>query len=199
MASALVEQFREGGVSRDVRLTAASGALPLTTGDQVELLFLLTRDRDKQIRNNAEASLIDIPPEDLSKVLSDRATNPKALHFFGLRIDTPDLMQVIIQNPSTEDLTVQEMAPRCQVDLLEFIVINQTRLLRHPPLIAVLEANEGLNSDQRRRINELKHDFKIGVEVELEAEPPSVVPEVLVDLDEGPPEDEAPPPINVEQ
>ena len=199
MASALVEQFRKGGVSRDVRLTAASGVLPLTPSDQVDLLFLLTRDRDEQIRNQAEGNLIDLPPEDLIQVLSERGTNPKALHFFGLRIDTPDLMQVIIQNLSTEDLTVQVMIPRLPTDLLEFIVINQTRLLRHTPLIATLEANNGLSLDQRRRINELKHDFKIGEKLEPGVAPEHVAPEILVDFDEGPPEDEAPPPVNVEQ
>ncbi len=199
MASALVEQFRKGGVSRDVRLTAASGALPLTPSDQVELLYLLTRDRDEKVRSEAEASLLDISPEDLSKVLSDRGTHPKALHFFGLRIDELDLMQVIIQNASTEDPTVQEMIPRLPTDLLEFVVINQTRLLRHPPLIVVLEANDGLSTDQRRRINELKHDFRIGAEKDRPAEPEPVTPEVLLDFDEGPPEDEAPPPVNIEQ
>lgn len=35
MASPLVEQFRRGGVTRDVRLTAAVGLLPLKPMDQV--------------------------------------------------------------------------------------------------------------------------------------------------------------------
>ncbi len=199
MASPLVEQFRKGGVSRDVRLTAASAVLPLTPGDQVELLFLLTRDRDEEIRGKAEASLMDVSPEDLSGVLSERGTNPKALHFFGLRTDVPDLMQAIIQNPSTEDQTVQEMVPRMSFDFLEFVVINQTRLLRHPSLIEALEANDALSSDQRRRINEMKHDFKIGETAQPAVEAGQMAPEVLMDLDEGPPEDEAPPPVNVEQ
>ena len=47
MGSPLVDQFRKGGVSRDVRLTAAGGLLPLKPIEQVELLFLLTRDRDR--------------------------------------------------------------------------------------------------------------------------------------------------------
>lgn len=199
MASPLIEQFRKGGVSRDVRLTAASGVLPLTPSDQVELLLLLTFDRDKEIRNKAETSLANVPQEDLSGVLRERGTNPKALHFFGLRIEDPELLQVIVQNPSTGDQTVQEMVPRMSTELLEFVVINQTRLLRHTSLIEVLELSEALNSDQRRRLNELRHDFKIGEVAKpvVEAEPRA--PEVLVDLDEGPPEDEAPPPVNVAQ
>ena len=87
MASPLVEQFRKGGVSRDVRLTAATGELPLTTGDQTELLLLLSRDSDEEIRSKAESSLMDVSAEDLNVVLGERSTNPKASHFFGLRVD----------------------------------------------------------------------------------------------------------------
>ena len=65
MASPLLEQFRKGGVSRDVRMTAATGVLPLTTSDQAELLCLLTRDRDEEIRQNAEKSLAAIAEDDL--------------------------------------------------------------------------------------------------------------------------------------
>jgi hypothetical protein len=201
MGSPLVDQFRKGGVSRDVRLTAASGLLPLKPIDQVELLFLLTRDRDGEIRRKAESGLMEVPPEDLSSVLADRSTNPKALDFYGARLDSPDLLQAVIQNQTTEDLTILELVPRLSSDLLELIVINQTRLLRHTAIIEALEAHPSLSADQRRRLSELRHDFKIGVE----AEPVPVAPEVpmerevLMDLDAGPPEDEAPPPMSIEE
>jgi hypothetical protein len=199
MGSPLVDQFRKGGVSRDVRMTAATGLLPLTSGDQVELLFLLTRDRDEEIRRKAEASLMGVAPEELSAVLADRGTNSKVLDFFAARLDSPELLQAVVQNQSTDDRTIQEMVPRLSSDLLEFIVINQTRLLRHLAIIEALEAHPSLSTDQRRRLNELRHDFKIGVEVEPVAEVAGEKPEVLVDLDEGPPEDEAPPPMSIEE
>jgi hypothetical protein len=56
LSSPLVNQFKKGGISRDVRLTGASGALPLTPFDQVELLFLLTRDSDEEAEDGAGAS-----------------------------------------------------------------------------------------------------------------------------------------------
>ncbi|MGH9337604.1 MAG: hypothetical protein ACRD21_27965, partial [Vicinamibacteria bacterium] len=62
MSSPLVNQFKKGGISRDVRLTAASGALPLTPFDQVELLFLLTRDSDDEVASNARTSLLGQDP-----------------------------------------------------------------------------------------------------------------------------------------
>jgi hypothetical protein len=48
-------------------------------------------------------------------------------------------------------------------------------------------------------LNELRHDFKIGEQPEPEAPVAEGPPEVLVDLEAGPPEDEAPPPVNIEE
>ncbi len=198
MSSPLIDQFRKGGVSKDVRLTAATGMLPLKPMDQVELLLLLTRDKDEEIRGKAETGLLAITPEDLAGVLKERSTDPKVLHFYGVRIESPNLLQAIVQNPTTDDQTIVEMVPRLSSDLLEFIVINQMRLLRYTALIDALDGHPSLNTDQKRRLSELKHDFKIGEE----PEPPPVpaMAEVaLVDLNQGPPEDEEPPPQTEEQ
>ena len=195
MSSPLVEQFRKGGVSHDVRLTAAKGSLPLTPSDQTELLCLLTRDRDEEVRENAETSLEAIPIEDLSVVVKEHSTSPEVLHFYGARLDSPELLEAIILNPTTEDQAIQEMVPRLSSDLLELVVINQTRLLRHPTIIDELEAARSLSSDHRRRLTEFKHDFKLGVQA-----PPTPKPsKALIDLDEGPPEQEAPPPVSIEE
>src|SRR4029079_6987756 len=50
----LVEQFRKGGVPRELRLMAAQGALPLKTVDLVELLHHLLRDVEPEISASAE-------------------------------------------------------------------------------------------------------------------------------------------------
>jgi len=189
MASPLVEQFRKGGVSREVRLTAASGALPLTPLDQTELLYLLSRDIDEEVRATAEASLLALPAEDVEAVVKDVSAHAKVLDFYGRRLESPVALQSIIQNVATEDVTMVELAGRVGRELLELIVINQTRLLRHPPVLKRLETNPHLSPDQKRRILELKHDFK------LDAQPPTAstaAADHFVDLASGPPEEDAP-------
>jgi hypothetical protein len=188
MSSPLVEQFRKGGVSRDVRLAAASGALPLKPVDQVELLYLLSRDIDSDVRDKAVASLTELPEETLSTVLRDQATHPKVIDFYSGRLESRTLIQAILQNPVTEDGTIAALAARCPTELLELVVINQTRLLRHPPIIEALESNAELASDQRRRLLELKHDFKLGAEPAPPPPAPAATPDVYVDLAAGPPE-----------
>ena len=51
----LVDQFRKGGVPKELRLMAAQGALPLKPEDLVELLTDLTTDRDSGVQDAAAA------------------------------------------------------------------------------------------------------------------------------------------------
>ncbi len=163
-SSKALTQFRKGGVTRDVRLTAAAGLLPLKPMDQVELLYLLTRDRDEEIRAKAETSLLEIKGDNLRLVLKDTSANPKVLDFYGSRLDNGELLELVLQNSATQDQTIQTAVPRLPTELLEIVVINQTRVLRHFPLLVALEASKNLTGDQRRRLSELRHDFKIGEE-----------------------------------
>ena len=198
MASPLVDQFRKGGVSRDVRLTAAAGVLPLKPMDQAELLYLLTRDRDDEVRKKAGASLLAVKSENLLGILKDTSANPKVLEFFGTRLEEPDMLEIILRNSGTEDGAIRLMVPQLSADLLEIVVINQTRVLRHVPLLEALEASRHLTADQRRRLTELRHDFKIGQTKAPTEAPATSEPEELMDLETGPPEEEAPPPKTIE-
>lgn len=200
MSSPLVTQFRRGGVSRDVRLTAASGALPLSPGDQVELLFLLTRDRDGEVSQQADSSLQALDEASLVAVLKEEATSVDVLAFFGTRASSDEVQQALVRNASTPDETVALLVPKLTETNLEFVVVNQMRLLRHAPVLAALGANENLNYDQQRRIEELKFDFKLDRRLAEEAEPPPE-PQGLqkLDLSTGPAEDEKPPPRSTEE
>ena len=197
MSSPLVTQFRRGGVSREVRLTAATGALPLAPSDQVELLYLLTRDSDEEVSETAEAGLTGMDSDSLVSVLRDASTAPDVLAFFAERGESEEVHQAVVRNAATLDESIAVIVSRLSETNLEFVVVNQTRILRHPPILTALEGNENLNSDQRRRIDELKHDFKL----DKTEEPPEEAAPVLVaetaeklDLGVGPSEDEEPPP-----
>ena len=202
MSSPLVTQFRRGGVSRDVRLTAASGALPLSPADQVELLFLLTRDSDEEVSQQADSSLRALDAGSLVTVLKEESTSVDVLAFFGTRASSDDVHQALVRNASTPDETVAILVPKLTETNLEFVVVNQTRLLRHNPILAALDANENLNLDQTRRIKELKFDFKLdrlGEEPAPPAPPPEAATPQKLDLAAGPAEEEAPPPQSTEE
>jgi hypothetical protein len=160
----LVDQFRRGGVPKDLRLMAAQGLLPLKPEDLVELLILLLGDSEEGVRNAAQASLAAMPAGDMQAILKSRDT-PAAVLAWGLaNREEKELREVALQNPSTPDEAVEALAGTLPEPLAELIVINQVRLLRRTSLLLALEGNPNLSSDQRRRLRELRESFHIGEE-----------------------------------
>jgi hypothetical protein len=158
----LVEQFIKGGVARELRLMASQGALPLKTVDLVELLHHLLRDPEPDIAASAEKTLKGMPSDELRPVFQARDTPPAVLGWAVVHHDDVRLREPLLQNPSTPDDAIQEVAGRLPEGMAELVVINQTRLLRSTPLLVALESNPSLNNDQRRRLRELRESFHIG-------------------------------------
>jgi hypothetical protein len=168
----LVEQFRRGGVARDLRLMAAQGLLPLTPEDLVELWTDLVRDSDEGVREAATTSLNEFPVSELIPVVKNRATPAAVLSWVVTYRGERELREPTLQNPSTPDETIENLAPELPQELAELVVINQVRLLRRTSLLEAIEGNQRLSNDQRRRLNELRETFKIGVEAEAPPPPP---------------------------
>jgi len=166
----LVEQFRRGGVARDLRLMAAEGLLPLKPEDLLELWTDLVRDPDEGVRSAADKSLSSFAAAELRPVLKSRDTAPGVLSWAVAHRAEPELREVVLQNPSLPDEAIEALAPTLPQALAELVVINQTRLLRRTSLLVALESNAGLNNDQKRRLRELRETFRIG---EVEAPPPA--------------------------
>ena len=182
----LVNQFRRGGIPRDLRLLASQGALPLKPTDLVELLHHLLRDVDQEIRDTAGATLNGMSVDELLPIFKDRET-PAAILAWGLKArEERELREVVLQNTSLPDEAIEAEASTLPEALAELVVINQMRLLRCTSLLEALETNRTLNNDQRRRLRELRESFHIGEQPEAppppppsaaeEAEPAEVVP-----------------------
>ena len=77
----LVEQFRRGGVARDLRLMAAQGLLPLAPADLVELWSDLVRDADEGVRGAAAQSLAGLPAQEFLPIAKDRSTSGGVLNW----------------------------------------------------------------------------------------------------------------------
>jgi len=165
----LVEQFRRGGVARDLRLMAAQGLLPLKPEDLVELWTDLVRDHDDSVREAATTSLRSFAVQEFIPIARNRATPPAVLAWVAEHRSDRELREAALQNTSMEDEEIEALAPTLPQELAELVVINQVRLLRRTSLLVAIESNPGLNNDQKRRLRELRETFKIGV---TEAAPP---------------------------
>ena len=181
----LVEQFRKGGVPRDLRFMAAEGALPLTPVDLAELLHHLTRDPDAEIRDTAAATLRGIPSEEMLPVAKDRQTPSGVLDWVLTQREERDLREAALQNPSTSDEAIEGLSAALPAELAELVVINQVRLLRRTSLLEAVEVNPNLSKDQKRRLRELRETFKIGVAAQAPpapaAQPEAAAPEAPAD------------------
>lgn len=166
----LVDQFRKGAVPRELRLMAAQGALPLKPADILELLHLLLRDADEEVRTSAGATLGALPVAEMLPLLKDRETQGAILAWAVTNRTERELREVALQNTSTPDEAIEALAPSLPEHLAELVVINQVRLLRRTSLLEALESNRDLSNDQRRRLRELRETFRIG---EVEAPPPA--------------------------
>jgi len=182
----LVEQFRRGGVPRDLRLMAAQGLLPLKPDDLVEMWTDLVKDPDEGVRTAADKSLSSFPAAELQPILKSRDTPAGVLSWAVTHRSEHELREVVLQNTSLPDETIEALAPVLTQALAELVVINQTRLLRRTSLLVALESNAGLNNDQKRRLRELRDSFRIG---QAEAAPPPA-PAAAPPPPEAPPEPE---------
>jgi len=160
----LVDQFRKGGVPKELRLMAAQGALPLKPEDLVELLTDLTSDPDPGVQEAARQSLIAFPVAELLPIAKSRETPASVLTWILTFRTEKEVREVALQNTSLPDEIIESLARDLPEELAELVVINQTRLLRRLSLLETIEANPFLNKDQQRRLRELRETFHIGQE-----------------------------------
>jgi len=187
-----VDQFRRGGVPRDLRLMAAQGALPLKPAEVVELLHHLMKDIDDEIRATAGATLTGLPSDELRPILKDRESPPEVLAWALAAREEQELREVVLQNTSLPDEAIEALVASLPEAQAELVVINQVRLLRRTSLLEALEKNPYLNKDQRRRLMELRETFHIG---EAAAPPPAAAPASGAPAPAGGEEEPAPEPI----
>ncbi len=172
----LVDQIRKGGVPLEVRMMAAEGALPLKPEDLVDLLEVMHRDPLPEVSTLATKTFSELSVDTLLPLVKARDAVISVLSW-TLEVRTePRILEACLQNTSTTDEAIAARAAKLPESLAELVVINQTRLLRHPPLLERIESNPMLSRDQRRRLAELRETFSIGVTPESEAPPAQPAP-----------------------
>lgn len=81
MSSPLLDTFKRGEVTRDVRLLAAQAAVAPRADEQLELLVMLTSDADPEIAATAEKTLAAIPATELSAILAGDVSDDTKARF----------------------------------------------------------------------------------------------------------------------
>jgi len=196
-----LKRFVGPQVKKEAKLAAARGILPLPPRDLVQILFMLTREDDQEIRQTAAKSLSKMPENILKSICEDKQAHPLITHFLARNLDPKSpLQETIALNPRTHDETIVFQAGLPSKRVVDIISENQMRILRCPPIVDSLAENVLTGHAQLERIikfveMETKKSGQMpageGMEVEVEeVEQPDKAEEEIPAVTEGGDEDE---------
>jgi hypothetical protein len=125
-----------------LRMMAARGLAPLKPVELVSVLYGLALDSEAGIKAAADKTVAELPEKILGGALADAALDARVLDFFAARVHAkPALLEAVILNRATADVTVADLVPKLGDRELELVVVNEQRLLRHPAIIGALYMN----------------------------------------------------------
>src|SRR5512140_2495899 len=118
----LIEQFRRGGVPKELRLLAAQGALPLRPEDLLELWTDLAKDSEPEVCAAAQRSLSNYAVADMLPILRSRDTAQNVLSWAIVHRRERELREAALQNASVPDAVIESLAGTLPQELAELVV-----------------------------------------------------------------------------
>jgi len=157
----VVQSIVSGKAPAAARLAAARGMLPLAQADLLEALVHLSTDTDPKVAGAAQATLSEQQPDDLVSVAKTDDVAPAVLGYFAsLSSASRDLHEAIAGNDNTPDGAIALLAQiTSDASLLEFITLNQQRLIRSPDIIDAILLNPARTPEAERRAKETRREF----------------------------------------
>jgi hypothetical protein len=153
-ASPLVQQVLSGA-SRDLRLLAARGLLPLPAEDLIPLQVQLAADPDPEVAGRAGAVLRATEPRLVVDYLG-HAAGPEEMAFFARESDQPEVLEALLRRRDVPRNLLVELAPRLDPALQEILILRQDAIVEEPLILDALALNPGLEQHVRRRIGEYR-------------------------------------------
>jgi hypothetical protein len=157
----VVKSIISGKAPPAARLAAARGLLPLPQADLLEALVHLGADNDPKVASAAQSTLKGQQPQDLLSVAKADDVAPAVLGYFAsLSGAGRDLHEAVAGNDNTPDEAIALLA-RITADpsLLEFITLNEQRLIRTPGIIDAILLNPVRTAEAERRAKETRREF----------------------------------------
>jgi hypothetical protein len=156
-----VQAILDGTAPHQARLAAASGLLPLSQSDLLEVLVALRQWEEPEIAEAATETLDSQDSEDLLAAAKSDETPTSVLDYLAtLSKGTRQIHEAVVLNRKTSDKAVASLASATSDGtLLELIAINQQRLVRFPEIIEAILANSARSAEAERRARETKQEF----------------------------------------
>jgi hypothetical protein len=157
----VVKSIISGNAPAAARLAAARGLLPLSQADLLEALVHLSTDSAPDVARAAQATLGAQQPNDLLSVAKADDAAPAVLGYFAsLSNATREIHEAVAGNHNTPDEAIALLARiTADASLLEFITLNQQRLIRAPEIIDAILLNPARTAESERRAKETRREF----------------------------------------
>ena len=157
----VVKSIISGKAPPAARSAAARGLLPLPQADLLEALVHLRLDSDAEVARAAQETLDAQQPVDLLNVARANETAPSVLGYLASLANAGrDTHEAVANNNNTPDEAIALLA-RITSDpsLLEFMSLNQQRLIRAPEIIDSILLNPARTAEAERRAKETRREF----------------------------------------
>jgi hypothetical protein len=157
----VVEALIRGNAPQQARLAAASGLLPLSQSDLLEVLVALRQSENAEIAEAAKATLNSQDPADLLAAATSDETSPAVLNYLATspQAERP-IHEAVVLNNRTPDQSIASLASStADGSLLELIALNQQRLVRFPQIIDAILTNSDRSAEAERRAQETRREF----------------------------------------
>ncbi len=154
-----VASLADGSADRALRMFAARGLLPLGIEDRLRTLLAVARDPDPAIAQEACASLSRVSADEWGLLFDLAPLTAFEIETLASATREGTILEQIVRYAGTPDGVLIALGRTATGDVQEAMVVNQTRLLANPAIVAALEENPALTADSRRLIRELREEF----------------------------------------
>lgn len=128
------------GAPREVQMSAARGALPLSGGDLLTALSFFCATADAELKGEAVKTLRTLPSPVVQAALDDPSLHFRLLDLLArVRLNDVVLMERVIVHPAVSNATLGYLAERAEQPVLERLADNQSRLTTE--IVAAIIAN----------------------------------------------------------
>ena len=157
----VVKSIISGHAPPAARLACARGLLPLPQADLLEALIHLSSDVDPEVARAARETLDAQPVSELLNVAKADDASPSVLGYLAsLSTAGPEVHEAVAGNNNTPDKAIALLAGMTSdAFLLEFITLNQQRLIRTPEIIDAILLNPARTPEAERRAKETRREF----------------------------------------
>ncbi|MEP6740928.1 MAG: hypothetical protein ABJB61_00410 [bacterium] len=157
----VVKAIIEGTAPQAARFAAASGLLPLSQTDLLEVLVALRQSDDTEIAAAADETLKSQTHDDMLTAARAHDTPPSVLDYLATLPGTDrQIQEAVVLNNETPDRAVANIAAlTSDAAVLELIAINQQRLVRFPEIIDAILANSDRTAEAERKAQETRREF----------------------------------------